>query len=350
MDKDVPQDQRARKVGWIASLATLAALVTLDASIDASVAVLTVLFALAPLMACAFVPARGTAVIALLALAAAIVSGTWNGVFGNAQHLIRILDVALVGGAATFIASVRVRREQQYAEMARIAEVAQRAILPVLPASSGGMEISARYASAVQGALVGGDLYDCYHEGDVTRLLIGDVRGKGIEGVEQAARVIRAFRQAAASRPTLLDVVEHMDAYLTRFFDDEEFVTALFVEPLGPGRLALVSAGHPPALVWHRSGDVESADIAQGLPLGTGLPATFTTTELTWRAGDRVLLYTDGLSEARDAHGEFLDLSTLGAALADPDPLDGVLRTVRDHVRGGTLADDLALVLLERAA
>lgn len=340
-------DQRARKAGWIASLATLAALATLDASIDASVAVLTVLFAIAPLIACAVLPARGTALVALLSVVAAVASGWWNGLFGDSQHLIRILDVAIVGGAATLIASVRVRREQQYAELARIAEVAQRAILPVLPTSSGGMDISARYASAVQGALVGGDLYDCYHEGDVTRLLIGDVRGKGIEGVEQAARVIRAFRQAAASKPTLLAVVKDMDAYLTPFFDDEEFVTALFVEPLGPGRLALVSAGHPPALVRHRSGELEAAEVAQGLPLGTGLPATFTTTELTWGPGDRVLLYTDGLSEARDERGEFLDLATLGAALGEPDPLDGVLDAVHQHVQGGRLGDDLAVVLLE---
>ena len=91
-------------------------------------------------------------------------------------------------------------------------------------------------------------------------------------------------------------------------------------------------------------------EVAQGLPLGTGLPATFTTTELAWGPGDRVLLYTDGLSEARDERGEFLDLTTLGAALGEPDALDGVLDAVHQHVHGGTLGDDLAVVLLERQA
>jgi len=347
MKKHVTSDQRARKLGWGASLATLAGLVALDASIDESVAVLTVLFALAPLIACAVLPARWTAVVAALALLAGIASGTWNDSTGTAQYYVRILDIALVGGAAVLIAAVRVHREERYSQLAQIAEVAQRAILPVLPASSGGMDISARYASAVRGALVGGDLYDCYHEGDVTRLLIGDVRGKGIQGVEQAARVIRAFRQAAASKQTLLDVVEDMDAYLTPFFDDEEFVTALLLEPVGTDRLALVSAGHPPALVLHRSGELEAVEIPQGLPLGTGLPVTFTTTELTWEPGDRVLLYTDGLSEARDSSGEFLDLTCLSGALGAPDALDRVLLAVQRHVDGGTLGDDLALVLLE---
>lgn len=348
MDKHVMADRRARKTGWIASLATLAGLVVLDVAIDPGVAVLTVLFGISPLIACALLPARETAGVGLLSLGAAVAAGWWNDELGEAQHVVRVLDVALVGAAATLIAGVRVHREERYAELVRIAEVAQRAILPVLPESSGGMDITAHYESAVEGALVGGDLFDCYHAGDVTRLLIGDVRGKGIEGVEQAARVIRAFRQAAASCDSLVEVAEDMDAYLTPFFDDEEFVTALLVEPVGPDRLALVSAGHPPALVRHRSGALEIAEVAQGLPLGTGLPTVFSATELTWAPGDRVLLYTDGLSEARDRRGEFLDLAGLSAALGGPDALDDVLDTVHRHVPGGKLADDLAVVLLER--
>lgn len=349
MDKHVTADRRARRLGWIASLATLSGLVVLDAAVDPSDAVLTVLFALSPLIACAFLPPRHTAVVAVVTLAAAIASGSWNEELGEPQHLVRVLDVALMGSAATLIASVRVRRQQQYAELVRIAEVAQRAILPVLPASSGGLDISTRYASAVQGALVGGDLYDCYHDDEVTRLLIGDVRGKGIEGVEQAARVIRAFRQAAARRATIVEVAEDMDAYLTPFFDDEEFVTALLVEPTAPGRLQVVSAGHPPALILRRSGTLDTVEVPQGLPLGTGLPASHKGCEVTWETGDRLLLYTDGLSEARDSQGRFLDLASLRPALAGPNALDEVLDVVHQHVHGGSLGDDLALVLLERA-
>ena len=69
-----------------------------------------------------------------------------------------------------------------------------------------------------------------------------------------------------------------------------------------------------------------------------------------WGAGDRLLLYTDGLSEARDDRGQFLPLLELAPALAASQPdiaLDGVLERVRRHVRGGELGDDLAVVLLE---
>lgn len=352
MEYSVTSDQRSRAIGWTASVACLALLVLLDVSIDASTAILTGLFALAPLIACAVLPTRSTAGVVGLTLVAGVASGWWNHTAGTNQQYVRLLGLTLIGGSAVVIAEVRVRRERRYVELAKIAEAAQRAILPRLPRSAGGMQISARYESAVEGALVGGDLFDCYYTDQVTRLLIGDVRGKGIAGVEQAARVIRAFRQAAASRATLVDVADEMEAYLTPFFDDEEFVTALLVESVGPGRLELVSAGHPPALLLHHGGVLEPVEVPQGLPLGTGIPLGYTAAELAWEPGDRLLLYTDGLSEARDARGEFLDLSTLARPLAadvDAEVLDGVLAAVRRHVPRGSLGDDLALVLLERS-
>ena len=340
-------DQRALRIGWTASISCLTLLVLLDMWLESSIAILTGLFALAPLVACAVLPTVATASVWALSLAAAIASGFWNDTLGSHQQTVRILGVVLVGGTAVAIAEVRVRRERRYAEMAQIAEAAQRAILPVLPHHAGGIDITARYESAFEGALVGGDLYDCYFTSDVTRLLIGDVRGKGIGGVEQAARVIRAFRQAAARQPTLSDVAADMDEYLVPFFDDEEFVTALLVETAGPDRLDLVSAGHPPALLLRHGNGLEPVEVPHGLPLGTGLVTTFTETALLWEPGARLLLYTDGLSEARDQRGDFLDLAALEAPLAEPHALDGVLDAVRRHVRGGSLGDDLALVLLE---
>ncbi|GAA4365328.1 PP2C family protein-serine/threonine phosphatase [Nocardioides caricicola] len=338
------------RIGWTASLACLAILVLSDLALDESVAVLAGLFCLAPLIACSVLPTASTAAVMGLALAAAIASGFWNHDLNEPQQTVRIMGVLVIGSAAVAIAEVRVRRERRFAEMAQIAEAAQRAILPVLPHHAGGIDISARYESAVEGALVGGDLYDCYHTRDVTRLLIGDVRGKGIGGVEQAARVIRAFRQAAARQTTLADVASDMDEYLVPFFDDEEFVTALLVESIAPDRLDLVSAGHPPALMLRRGDGLAPIEIPNGLPLGTGLVAGFTETAVLWEPGDRLLLYTDGLSEARDETGEFLDLAQLKAPLAEPHALDGVLDVVRRHVRGGSLGDDLALVLLEHPA
>ena len=267
---------RTQLVGAALALLVLALLVVLDLSIPPDYAILTPMFGLAPLIACAVVPARGTAAVAIAAL----------------------------------------------------------------------------YQSAARGALVGGDLYDCYHSDEHIRLLVGDVRGKGIAGVEQAARVIRAFRQSAALRPTLAEVAREMDAYLAGFFSDEEFVTALLVEVTDAGVLRLVSAGHPgPQLV--RAVGSTMVDLPRALPLGLGLEglsAAYVEATVAWSPGDRLLMYTDGLSEARDAGGEFLPVSSLEPRLRSDSveqAVRGVVSAVTDHVPRGRLEDDLAVVVIE---
>ena len=205
------------------------------------------LFALAPLIACAVLPALRTACFAAAAFAAAVGSGLWNGNAGSPQHLVRLLDVALIGAAAVAVAAVRVRRERQLGRLTALAEVAQRAVLPVLPAHARRTDIAVRYQAAGEDTLIGGDLYDCYHSRTHTRFLLGDVRGKGIGAVEQAARVIRAFRQAAAIQPNLDAVAEDMSSYLVPFFAEEEFVTALLLDTTDPARPPPRQRRAPPA-------------------------------------------------------------------------------------------------------
>ena len=161
------------------------------------------LFALAPLAAAAVMSARATAGFAAAAVALVVLSGLYNQTWGEAQQWVRLVDVVLVGAAAVVIAEVRVRREQRFERVSRIAEVAQRAVLPTLPRTAAHVRVTARYQSAAEDAVVGGDLYDCSLVGGRVRFLVGDVRGKGIAAVEQAARVIRAFRQAAAAHESL---------------------------------------------------------------------------------------------------------------------------------------------------
>jgi hypothetical protein len=81
------------------------------------------------------------------------------------------------------------------------------------------------------------------------RPVVGDVRGKGLTAVEQAARVIRAFRQAAATGTSLPDVAADMDAYLIPFMGDEDFATALLVDASHRGRVTFLSCGHPPPMM-----------------------------------------------------------------------------------------------------
>jgi len=343
---------RVPMLGAAFAVLVLALLVLLDLLIPPGVAILTALFGLAPLIACAVVPPRGTAAIGVLTFGAALASGAWNGALETTQHNVRLVDVALVSAAAVAISSVRVYREHRFEQMSAIAEAAQRAILPVLPATAGPVVAASRYRSAAQGAVVGGDLYDCYHSATQVRFIVGDDRGKGIAGVEQAARVIRAFRQSAALGATLEDVAEEMDEYLGGFFGDEEFVTALLVDATRPGQLTLLSAGHPPPELVRGDGTGTLVDLPAGLPFGmsVGARGSYVSATLPWSPGDRLLMYTDGLSEARDTDGRFLDLASLCPDLRTgslEQALESVIEAAERHVPRGRLEDDLAIVLLE---
>jgi sigma-B regulation protein RsbU (phosphoserine phosphatase) len=328
----------------------LAVLVVADLLMPPTVA-LSPLFALAPLLACAYLPGAATALVGAAAVAAVLFTGAVTGATTETQHWVRVVDVALVSAAAVAIAAVRVRRERRLARMTHIAEVAQRAILPTLPTATERVSVASRYVSAARDAMVGGDLYDCSLVGHRIRFLVGDVRGKGVAAVEQAARVIRAFRQAAALYADIDTVAEDMNSYLVPFFDDEEFVTGLLVDVTDPERVTLTSCGHPPAVLVPRVGPPRYVEARTGLPLGLGIDMVpYGTVTLPWSPGDRLLMYTDGLAEARDAEGEFLPLLDAASVLRDGTPeeaLDGLLARLREHVPGGRLGDDLALVLLE---
>jgi sigma-B regulation protein RsbU (phosphoserine phosphatase) len=344
----VPVRIGTSRTGAALAALTLLVLVLLDVvSDDASIA-LSPLFALAPLIACAVLPAGPTTLFAVAAFAGAVGSGAWNGTSDTPQHLVRLADVALIGTAAVVVAAVRVRREGHMVRLATLAEVAQKAVLPILPAHARRTDIAVRYLSAAQDAMIGGDLYDCYHSRSHTRFLLGDVRGKGIGAVEQAARVIRAFRQAAAIQPSLDGVAADMNDYLIPFFDDEEFVTAMLLDLTEAEHPLLVSAGHPPPLLVRPDGSSDYLDTETDLPLGLG--DSYSCHDFTWQPGDRLLLYTDGVSEARDAGGAFLDLRTVGPLLVNgtlEEALDRLLVTVRTHAVRSELADDVAVMLLE---
>jgi len=344
-------DRSAEELGASLAALWLIAWVVVDLAVPGQTVVLSSLFALAPLIACSVLSVRSTAVVAAAALVTTIASGWWNHTQASPQHLIRCLDVFLVGVAACALGAVRIRRERRHERVAAIAEVAQRTILPKLPSLVGQVTLATRYKSAAQDTVVGGDLYDCYHSAERVRFLVGDVRGKGIAAVEQSARVIRAFRQSAGTKNTLPELAKDMSEYLTPFFDDEEFVTALLVDASEDTRITLVSCGHPPAMLVQPDGHMSLLEAPIGLPLGIG--EVYGAGVVSWEPGDRLLMYTDGLSEARDAKGQFLDLRSLVPLLSTKpveEALTDVVHAVQHHVPSGRLTDDLAVMLLENTA
>ncbi len=302
-------------------------------------AILLGLLITGPLLAAASLDAQRTAMVGLYALGLAVLT---------TDHLLRCLAVATGGALGAFIAHRRAEQEQTLVRITRIAEVAQRTILRPIPPRMGRVALAVRYLSATEDALVGGDFYEVAVTRHGLRVLVGDVKGKGLEAVQLAAQVLASFRTAAAAHPSLVELAAELDRSIRPRVGEEDFVTAVLVQFGRQGELQLVNCGHPPPLRF-RSGAAELLASAEPTtPLG--LDPAPTVQRFTLAATDRLLLYTDGLMEARAPDGRQFGLdgqveavvaaSSLGAAL------DGLVARLLDHA-GGRLDDDLALVLAQ---
>jgi serine phosphatase RsbU (regulator of sigma subunit) len=251
--------------------------------------------------------------------------------------------------AALALETAQVLREQtgRLATVTRVAEAAQHAILAPPPDRIGPVALAARYLSAAAEALVGGDLYEVVPRAGAVRLLIGDVRGKGLAAVRTATIVLGEFRAAAADLDDLGDVARQLDRRVRDYLGEEDFVTALIAEVRDDGEYSVAVCGHPPALLA-RAGAVTVIETAATLPLGLGADPVAVTGRL--QPGDRVILMTDGILEARDPDHEFVDVMRLVGALAEGSELgpalDAVLASLHAAV-GAELGDDLALLVAE---
>lgn len=264
-------------------------------------------------------------------------------------HFLRLAVAAFLGASAVGIAFAREAREHRFEVVTDVALAVQRALLRSLPERIDGARVAARYVSAAEGALVGGDFFEAVETPHGLRIIVGDVVGRGLEAVGLAGLVLGAFREAALSAPDLCDLARRLDGTVRAFTERDEYATAMLAEFRGP-EVRLVSCGHPFPVLLDGAEPPVSIPLPTSLPLGYGSDPVLTARRL--RAGERLLLYTDGLTEGRDAGGRFFDIARDGGeALASPDPdvaLDRLLDRLAAHV-DGDLDDDVAVLLVEPA-
>jgi serine phosphatase RsbU (regulator of sigma subunit) len=292
--------------------------------------------------------------------------------FAAAPQLWAAAISVLVVTAISAVGAARSRQEtQKLADVTSVAEAAQRALLRPLPSQVGPLELGVVYLAAAAEARVGGDLYEVARTQFGIRLIVGDVRGKGLDAVEIAADVLGVFREVAHEVYTLAEVARRIDASLARrpAAPLEEFVTAVLAE-IDPsaGSLTIYNCGHPPPIVLTRGSSdsqdgaslprvttVEVASPALPLRLMSLGDCSGAGRTVALRPGDALLLYTDGVTEARDSRREFYPLTDRVAklaAMADRSPA-GLLDRLRDdllrHV-GAPLDDDAAMLLAQAPA
>ncbi|MCM3882087.1 PP2C family protein-serine/threonine phosphatase [Frankia sp. R82] len=343
----IPPDERADNLAFVITGAAVL-LSTLLVDVFSSVA-LAGYFGLGPLILAAACPTLITAGVGAVTVLLGIVSGLWDDRFGTGQHIAAIVLIAIQAIIAVMICVFREQQRSKLQRVQAVAEVAQRALLPAVPGRLDGAGFAARYLSAAREASVGGDLYEVVPTAHGIRVIIGDVRGKGLPAVRLASVVLGAFREAAVTWLDPEQVAAACARAVAREAGPEDFVTALVLDIHPDGRLGMCSAGHHPPRLVSPQGATRTLMLRSPSP-PLGLADQFTVTNAFWEVGDRLLLFTDGLIEARDAGGRFFDLDEHLDLLLGGDQEEALdrLTTALDAHAGGALHDDLALLLAER--
>ncbi|MEV7344275.1 PP2C family protein-serine/threonine phosphatase [Streptomyces sp. NPDC093544] len=338
---------RARRLLLAPLVACL--LIALPDLLVSQVPPLITLLLIGPLLACVTSGVRHTVVVCCWSAALGLAMGIGDSAVPGFEFGVRWCGLLLGCALTVYAARQRERLTKTLAQAREVARITQEAILRPISRTLDGTQVCTRYHSAARESSVGGDLYDVAVTPYGLRVLIGDVRGHGLDAVRLTADTIAAFRELAYTAPTLTVLAGALDTRLAPELGPEDFVTAVFAE-FAPGEVRLVNCGHPPPL---RSGHrVEFLEpVVPTTPLGLSPePRQY---RVRLQPGDRLLLYTDGLTEARDPEGTpFALLGEAALALREPLP-DEALNTLYTRLTthtGAAPTDDLALVLLQPTA
>lgn len=260
--------------------------------------------------------------------------------------------------AAAYASHVRIQREEALFHARMVADAAQAVLLRPLPRRIQGLEIESLYLAAQEQARIGGDFYEVADTSHGVRLLIGDVRGKGLSAVGAASALSGCFREAAHDEPDLRGIVRRLETSIIRHSSGypgpdlpERFATAVIAEiPHGGGRLRLLNCGHPPPILMH-AGHIrvlEPTAASPPLNLAELIGDTYVVDTHAFTAGDQLLLYTDGVTETRDRAGAFFALPDWLRRQSPAAPRELLDRLHRElvHYSGGRLEDDIAALAL----
>ncbi|WP_329383187.1 serine/threonine-protein phosphatase [Streptomyces sp. NBC_01351] len=320
----------------------------------------------APAITASFAGPRTTGAIGALAVLAQMAVAAARTSLTDLNHTFQITALVLISVFVTFFAHLREVHEKELVQLRSVAETAQQVVLRPLPERLGPLRIASLYLAAEAEAQIGGDLYAAARTPHGTRLIIGDVRGKGLDAVGDAALVLGAFRAAAHQEGALPGLAVYLETAVTPAVEytdgsrpgtgdeGEGFVTAAVLDiPDHESVLHLLNCGHPPPLLL-RGGHVTSLEVDQPAPplgLASLGDSSLAAEVFAFEPGDIVLLYTDGVLEARDDTGAFYPLTERVAHWHGASPQHLLTRLHDDllkHAAGGTLGDDAAMVAIQR--
>jgi serine phosphatase RsbU (regulator of sigma subunit) len=269
---------------------------------------------------------------------------------GGNRELLQTLAIE----ASTVLENARLleeeRAKQRIEEELGLARRIQQSLLPRQLPETGWLRVS---GSSLASHEVGGDYFDVVQAGpDRWSLMIADVAGKGVSSALLASFLQGAFLSAADS--DIATALSRINDFLAERAEHGKYATLFFARLDRPGNLTYANAGHCAPMVI-RTGEKLQSLATTAMPVGMVPGAPFATDERRLIPGDRLVLYTDGVTEAQNPAGDFFGKVRLRDAVQGAVGLDcagmheAVMQALGDFTGGAEQSDDITLVIAEYA-
>lgn len=249
--------------------------------------------------------------------------------------------------------SLALENARLYEAERHIAQTLQEALIS-MPGELPGLEFSHLYRSATKSAKVGGDFYDIFQiQHGKVGIVIGDVAGKGISAATLTVLVQNTIKALAHQDYSPSEIMSRANDVVYRETPPAVFVTVFFCTlNTETGLLEYCCAGHPPAIVKRKAGASELLHTASPV-LGAFDGLSFSCASTPMEAGDTLILYTDGVTEARRADGELFGEDRLVETVRESRDTSQMTPHIFEEIlkfTGGKSSDDLAILSISLSA
>jgi serine phosphatase RsbU (regulator of sigma subunit) len=269
---------------------------------------------------------------------------------GGNRELLQSLAIE----ASTILENARLlgeeRIKQRIEEELDVARTIQQGLLPRSLPTDGWFRAC---GSSMASHQVGGDYYDVIPAGPhAWTAVVADVSGKGVSSALLASLLQGAFLAASHGDTALHKRLERINVFLNERTAGEKYATVFYCLLEQAGRLHYVNAGHCPPLIVRQAGGIESLD-ATAMPVGLIESAEFEVSETMLASGDKIVIYTDGVTEAQNVQSEFFGRHRLRQVVAEhhadscPALHEAIQSAVAAFTESAPQADDITLVVIE---
>jgi serine phosphatase RsbU (regulator of sigma subunit) len=257
---------------------------------------------------------------------------------------------AIATEAANLVENARLVQAQREAELVRkeleIASSIQRSILPAELPSYSYAKLTAKTVPCTE---VGGDFYDVIPVKDGFVAIVADVSGKGMSAALLASIIQGMMYAQIMSGASVVDTVSTVNTFLCSRVSGQKYVTLVALRYSEGGTVEMVNGGHVLPFVIHE--DRSSEEILDGdFPVGLFEDATFHSISLDLHPGGRIVLMTDGVSEAEDPEGVQFGSTEIMRDMLGAEPVHDVFASMRKFCAGEQPHDDSTMLVIERTA